>query len=568
MTSDRAMIGPAPRRPRPIVLVILDGFGIGSDPAADAIAAAPMPTWRGLLARWPNARLRAAEDAVGLPPGQMGNSEVGHLNLGAGRPVLQDLPRIDAAIADGSFFERPALVAACDRAATTDGRLHVVSLVGPGGVHANDRHLVALAELAARRGTRSVRVHALLDGRDTPPRSAIPFLVDLETRLAAAHPDARIATVGGRYYAMDRDRRWERTARGYDAIVHGVGERAASAVAAIERAYERGENDEFVLPTIVDGVDGRVRDGDPIVHANFRADRARQLSHALADPDFAAFDRDRAGPRPRDLFVVTMTSYEAGLPVAVAFPPEESRSLAHAASDAGWRQLHVAETEKYAHVTYFFNGGREVPLPGEDRQLVPSPKVATYDLQPAMSAAGVANALVAAIESETYDFIVANFANPDMVGHTGVWDATVAALGTVDACLARIVAALERVDGAAPGDAADGADGADAGAPGSLLVVTADHGNAEVMRDRDGKPVTAHSLNPVPIVLVGRAAAGRRLRDGVLADVAPTILELAGLQRWDGMTGTSLLEPADAGDRAGAGAAEVPLRRRGYSAEA
>jgi len=559
VTSERVVAGSAARRPRPIVLVILDGFGIGSDPAVDAIAAAPMPTWRGLLARWPNARLRAAEDAVGLPPGQMGNSEVGHLNLGAGKPVLQDLPRIDAAIADGSFFERPALVAACDRAATQDGRLHVVSLVGPGGVHANDRHLVALAELAARRGTQSVRVHALLDGRDTPPRSAIPFVVDLETRLAAAHPDARIATVGGRYYAMDRDKRWERTARGYDAIVHGVGERAASAVEAIERAYERGENDEFVLPTILDGVDGRVRDGDPIVHANFRADRARQLSHALVDPDFATFDRDRAGRRPRDLFVVTMTSYEAGLPVAVAFPPEESRSLAHAASDAGWRQFHVAETEKYAHVTYFFNGGRETPLPGEDRQLVPSPKVATYDLQPAMSAGGVADALVAAIESGTYDFIVANFANPDMVGHTGVWDATVEALGTIDACLARIVAALDRVDAA---------DAPDATAPGSLLVITADHGNAEVMRDRDGRPVTAHSLNPVPVVLVGRSAAGRRLHDGVLADVAPTILELAGLERWDGMTGTSLLEPADAGEGATAGTADVSLRGRGYSVEA
>jgi 2,3-bisphosphoglycerate-independent phosphoglycerate mutase len=550
VTSERVVAGSPARWPRPIVLVILDGFGIGSDPTVDAIAAAPMPTWRGLLARWPNARLRAAEDAVGLPPGQMGNSEVGHLNLGAGKPVLQDLPRIDAAIAVGSFFERPALVAACDRAATQDGRLHVVSLVGPGGVHANDRHLVALAELAARRGTQSVRVHALLDGRDTPPRSAIPFVVDLETRLAAAHPDARIATVGGRYYAMDRDKRWERTARGYDAIVHGVGERAASAVEAIERAYERGENDEFVLPTILDGVDGRVRDGDPIVHANFRADRARQLCHALVDPDFATFDRDRAGRRPRDLFVVTMTSYEAGLPVAVAFPPEESRSLAHAASDAGWRQFHVAETEKYAHVTYFFNGGRETPLPGEDRQLVPSPKIATYDLRPAMSAGGVADALVGAIESGTYDFIVANFANPDMVGHTGVWDATVEALGTIDACIARIVAALDRVDAA------------DTAAPGSLLVITADHGNAEVMRDRDGRPVTAHSLNPVPVVVVGRAVVGRRLHDGVLADVAPTILELAGLERWDGMTGTSLLEPTDAGEGAAAGTADVSLPGR------
>jgi 2,3-bisphosphoglycerate-independent phosphoglycerate mutase len=518
-------------RPRPIVLVVLDGFGIGDDPVADAVAAAPMPVWRGLLERWPHAALRASEDAVGLPAGQMGNSEVGHLNLGAGRPVLQDLPRIDAAIADGTFLERPALLAACARARRPRGRLHVISLIGPGGVHANDRHLVALAELAAREGVPAVRVHALLDGRDTPPRSALGYVADLEPRLAAAHPDARIATVGGRYYAMDRDNRWERTALGYAAIVDGVGERAPSATAAIEAAYARGENDEFVLPTVIDAVDGRVRDGDPIIHANFRADRARQLVHALADADFAGFDRDAVRPRPRDVLVVTMTEYEAGLPVEVAFPPEEVRSLAHAASDAGWRQFHVAETEKYAHVTYFFNGGREAPLPGEDRRLVPSPKVATYDLQPEMSAPGVADALIEAISSDSYDFIVANFANSDMVGHTGVWDATVTALGVIDECLGRIVGAVEALDGLDP----DG--------PGSLLIVTADHGNAEVMRDAEGRPVTAHSLNPVPIVVVGRCVAGRSLHDGVLADVAPTICELAGLPRWEAMTGRSLLDP-------------------------
>ena len=522
-------------RPRPVILVILDGFGVGPVAADDAIASTPMPNWHALLARWPHAMLRASEDAVGLPAGQMGNSEVGHLNLGAGKPVLQDLPRIDAAIADGSFDTRPALLAACDRAAVRgpDGRLHVVSLVGPGGVHANDRHLVALAALAGRQGVAEVRVHALLDGRDTPPRSARAFVEDLEARLAAAHPDARIASIGGRYWAMDRDKRWDRTRRGYDAIVHGVGEHAPSALAAIDAAYARGENDEFVLPTVIDGVDGRVRDGDPIVHANFRADRARQLTHALADSDFTDFDRSADGrPAPRDLLVVTMTEYESGLPVTVAFGPEEAYSLAHAASDAGWRQFHVAETEKYAHVTYFFNGGREAPLPGEDRLLVPSPRVATYDLQPSMSAAGVADALVEAIGSERYDLIVANFANPDMVGHTGVWDATVEALTTIDACIGRIAAAQAALDARHP----DG--------PGSLLVVTADHGNADVMRDADGRPVTAHSLSPVPVVVAGRAVAGRTLHDGVLADVAPTICELAGLPRWPGMTGTSLLEPA------------------------
>jgi 2,3-bisphosphoglycerate-independent phosphoglycerate mutase len=517
-------------RPRPIVLVVLDGFGIGHDAFADAIAAAPMPRWRELMARWPHAVLRASEDAVGLPAGQMGNSEVGHLNLGAGRPVLQDLPRIDAAIADGSFFTRPALVEACERARET-GRLHAVGLIGPGGVHANDRHLVALVRLAARLGVPSVRVHALLDGRDTPPSSALDFVRDLELGLGAEHPDARIASVGGRYWAMDRDKRWDRTERGYDAIVHGVGLRAASATAAIEAAYARGETDEFVAPTVVDGVDGRLRDRDPIVHVNFRADRARQLTHALADPGFDAFDRAGPGgePVPRNLLVVTMTGYESGLPVQVAFGPEEARSLAGAFSEAGWRQLHVAETEKYAHVTYFFNGGREAPWPGEERRLVPSAKVATYDLQPEMSADGVTAELVAAIDSGGYDFIVANYANPDMVGHTGVWDATILALQTVDRCLGRVVDAMERGEASEPRG------------PGVVLLVTADHGNADELRDPAGNPVTAHSLNPVPLLALGRSMAGRTLRDGVLADVAPTILAIAGLPRWEGMTGRSLL---------------------------
>jgi 2,3-bisphosphoglycerate-independent phosphoglycerate mutase len=492
-----------------------------------------MPAWRALIARWPHAVLGASEGAVGLPPGQMGNSEVGHLNLGAGRPVLQDLPRIDAAIADGSFAQRPAFALACERARSA-GRLHVVSLIGPGGVHANDRHLVELARVAAAHGVPAVRVHALLDGRDTPPRSALDFVSDLERRLAVAHEDAQFATIGGRYFAMDRDKRWERTEQGYDAIVHGVGERAPSATAAIEAGYARGENDEFLAPSVVDGVDGLVRHADPIVHANFRADRARQLAHALADPDFDAFDRSSPDgrPAPRDLLVVTMTEYEKDLPVLVAFPPEEARSLARAFSEAGWRQFHVAETEKYAHVTYFFNGGREAPWPGEERLLIPSPKVPTYDLQPEMSAAGVTDALVEAIQSGDYDFIVANFANPDMVGHTGIWTATIRALEAIDRCLARILDAVTEVQAADPAG------------PGVVLAVTADHGNADLMRTADGAPVTAHSLNPVPFLLAGRAVANRTIRDGVLADVAPTILELAGLPRWDAMTGTSLLEPA------------------------
>jgi 2,3-bisphosphoglycerate-independent phosphoglycerate mutase len=522
---------------------VLDGFGIGGDPASDAVAATGMPVWRSLLERWPHAILGASEGAVGLPAGQMGNSEVGHLNLGAGRPVLQDLPRIDAAIEDGDFFRRPALLAACARARET-GRLHTVGLLGPGGVHANDRHLLALVELAAREGVPAVRVHLLLDGRDTPPRSAAGFVAALETALASRHPDARVASVGGRYFAMDRDHRWERTERGYDAIVHAVGERAADAAAAIRQAAERGETDEFVSPTALLGPDGEVRDREPIVYLNFRADRARQLTHALADAAFDGFDRTGPDgrPAPGDLLVTTLTEYEADLGVAVAFPPEEAHALARAFSEAGLRQFHVAETEKYAHVTYFFNGGREAAWPGEERRLIPSPKVATYDLQPEMSAPGVTDALVEAIEAGRADFIVANYANPDMVGHTGVWPATIRALETIDACLGRIVAAIEAVEARDPTG------------PGAVLLVTADHGNADELRTLDGDPVTAHSLNPVPILALGRAVADRRLRDGVLADVAPTILELAGLPGWPEITGRSLLEPTTqarpaAGDR-------------------
>jgi 2,3-bisphosphoglycerate-independent phosphoglycerate mutase len=527
-------------RPRPIVLIVIDGFGIGGDPATDAIAAADMPVWRGLLRRWPHARLEASGEAVGLPAGQMGNSEVGHLNIGAGRPVRQDLPRIDAAIADGSFFERPALLEACRGAREAQGRLSVVGLVGPGGVHAHDRHILALAELARRERVPAFRLHALLDGRDTPPRSALGFVPALEAELSAVHPDARIASVGGRYFAMDRDKRWDRTEVGYDAIVHGVGERASSAAAAIERSYERGVSDEFVAPTVIDIPDapasgrqadgllvGPLVDGEPIVHANFRADRARQLVHALADTTFDAFDRASPDGRaaPRDVLVVTMTEYEAGLPVPVAFPPEVVPCLAGAFEAAGWRQLHVAETEKYAHVTYFLNGGREAPFQGEDRVLVPSPKVATYDLQPEMSAQGVTDAVVTGIESSRYDAVIANFANPDMVGHTGVWSATIRAVETVDACLGRIVATLDLDDPGASG----------------LLIVTADHGNADALRASDGSPITAHSLNPVPIVIAGPAVASRRVSDGVLADVAPTVLELAGLSAWPGISGRSLL---------------------------
>jgi len=508
-------------RARPLVLVVLDGFGIGHRPADDAIAAARMPEWHALLAKWPHSQLGASAGAVGLPAGQMGNSEVGHLNLGAGRPVVQDLPRIDAAIADGSFFSNPALVEAIGRAAPA-GRLHVVGLIGPGGVHSVDRHAVEIARLAHRNGAADVVLHGLLDGRDTAPRSAIEFVPDFERRLAEANPDARIATIGGRYWAMDRDQRWERIERGYDAIVRGTGLSASSATQAVIEGYARDEGDEFIQPTVIQGVDGAVRDGDVVIIFNFRADRARQLSHALVDgDDFDTKGFDRVG-RPQGLMVVTMTEYESGLPVGVAFPPLTVTSLAEVFAKLGWRQFHVAETEKYAHVTYFFNGGVEAPFAGEDRLLVASPRVATYDLKPQMSADGVTDALVGAIADGKYDFIVANYANPDMVGHSGVWQATIRALEFLDGCLGRVARAVEEA--------------------GAWLCITADHGNADEMRDPLGNPMTAHSLNPVPLVLIGHGLEDRRLRDGVLADVAPTLLSLLGLPPAEGMTGRSLLE--------------------------
>ena len=511
------------------MLLIIDGFGVGPDPSVDAIAAARMPRWRDLLATWPHSLLDASGPAVGLPEGQMGNSEVGHLNIGAGRPVLQDLPRIDAAIANGSFFRNEALVEAARTAVRRARRLHLVSLIGPGGVHANDRHLVAIAELARREGVEDVVVHALLDGRDTPPRSAGPFLADLEARLAGAHPGARVATISGRYYGMDRDKRWERVTTFYQAMVHDVGLEADTAEAGLTAAYGRDENDEFVLPTVI-GAPAPVEDGDIVIHCNFRADRARELVHALVDGDgFTGFDR---GARPRDLDVVTLSEYEEGLPVSVAFPPVVVTSLAEMVSAHGWRQAHIAETEKYAHVTYFLNGGVETAWPGEDRTLLPSPRVATYDLEPAMSALAITDAVVAAIGSGTYDLIAANFANPDMVGHTGVWDATVAACELLDGCIGRIADALLAADAASM----------EAGGPGALLAVTADHGNADVMRDAKGAVVTAHSLSPVPFLLAGSAARGVAMRDGVLADVTPTLLGFLGLPVAAGMTGRSLVE--------------------------
>ena len=508
-----------PPRPRLVVLCVLDGFGLSDDPARNALLAARMPTWDRLTSEWPTCRLEASGEAVGLPAGQMGNSEVGHLNLGAGFPVLQELPRISRAIADGSFFSNPVLLAAARHAVEHGARLHLLALVGPGGVHAVDEHVEAMIELAARAGLPAERVllHAFTDGRDTAPRSAAELLPALEQRIGGR---ATVATVSGRFYAMDRDERWERIALAWEALVHGHGEAAGSAREAVARAYARGEGDEFIRPTVIGAYSG-MGEGDAVVHLNYRADRARQLTRALVLGSFDRFDR---GQRPTGLHVAALTEYqdERELPMPVAFPPVKIDSLPAYLSRLGMRQLHVAETEKYAHVTYFFNGGVEEELPGEDRTLVPSRRdVATYDLAPEMSAGLISEQVLAGIEAGAYDFILVNYANPDMVGHTGVWEAAVRAAEVIDGCLARLAEATLSAGGA--------------------LLITADHGNIEEMRDANGAPQTKHTTAPVPFMMVAAAWQPARLRNGILADVAPTICELLGLPQPASMTGASLI---------------------------
>ena len=498
----------------PVVLVILDGWGLAPPGPGNAVALAATPVMDSLLASYPGATLRTSGTDVGLPAGQMGNSEVGHLNLGAGFVVYQWLTRLDKSISDGDFFTNAAFQHAIARVRGNGGTLHLMGLVSDGGVHSHRDHLRALLRLARESGLRRVAVHAFTDGRDTAPTSGLGFVTDLEetlTRLGIG----RIATVTGRYYAMDRDRRWERVQLAYDALVHGQGRRAASATAAIQASYDQGVTDEFIPPTVIaDSPDAvcRMQPGDAVIFFNFRADRARQLTEALTSPGFSSFVRGIPLP---GLTVVTMARYEVGLPVTVAFPPHDvDYPLARAISEAGLRQFHTAETEKYAHVTFFLNGGREAPFPGEERALVPSPKVATYDLQPEMSAAGVTTAVLNAIASRAYAFIIVNFANPDMVGHTGDLQAAIAAVETVDRCLGEIVTATLATHG--------------------RLLVTADHGNAEMMWDpATGQPMTAHTTNPVPVVLVTPAGDPYRhvtLRVGArLSAVAPTVLALLGL---------------------------------------
>jgi 2,3-bisphosphoglycerate-independent phosphoglycerate mutase len=515
-------------RPR-VALVILDGWGLREDAPDNAVSLAHTPTWDRLWREgdYPRARLATHGPAVGLPEGQMGNSEVGHLNLGSGRVVVQSLLRITQAIESGEFFENEPIARLIQKIDRRGGALHLLGLVGPGGVHAVDSHLLALCELAGRRGVPRVRVHAFLDGRDTPPQSARDYLTELVGRGNHSH-DCRIATVMGRYWAMDRDRRWERTEKAYRAIVHGEGLAVRDPVAAVAEAYRSGESDEFIQPRILIGEDGepvgRLRDGDGVVFFNFRADRVRQLSRALADPTFQAFDRGAGPPR---IDVVTMTEYDRDFPLDAAFPAQSMDNvLADVLVQHGRSSYRTAETEKYPHVTYFFNGGREDPPPAEERHLIPSPKVATYDLQPEMSAPAVTAGLLEAIRSRAFDLLVCNYANPDMVGHTGVLEAAVRAVETIDAQLGQAVGACRET--------------------GTTLLVTADHGNCEQMWDpATNGPHTAHTMNPVGIVLV--EPAERRtcaaLHDGALCDVAPTILGLLGLPQPMEMTGRDLREP-------------------------
>ena len=501
---------------RPVVLCVLDGWGHRQETEHNAIALAETPVWDRLTADRPYGLLATSGTSVGLPEGQMGNSEVGHMTIGAGRVVLQDLPRIDAAVKDGALARNPALLSLIERLRASGGRCHLLGLVSPGGVHAHQDHILEIARIVSGSGV-PVRVHAFLDGRDVPPRSAINSLPRFETALRDL-AGVRIATVSGRYYAMDRDRRWERTARACDALVSGRGRAAESAGAAVAESYARDAGDEFVEPSVIAGYAG-MADGDGLLMANFRADRARQIVTALLDPAFDAFTRER---RVRFAAAVGMCSYSESLDrlAATMFPPQQvADGLGAVVADAGLRQLRIAETEKYAHVTFFLNGGEEREMPGEERVLVPSPKVATYDLQPEMSAPDVTDRVVEAIAGGRFDLIVVNYANADMVGHTGDLNAAMAAVVAVDRCLGRLAGAIEATGGA--------------------LLITADHGNAEQMRGADAEtPHTAHTHGPVPAVLVG--APGVALRDGGLADVAPTVLDLMGLAAPAAMTGRSL----------------------------
>ena len=502
-------------RPRPVVLLILDGWGHRDACEHNAICMARTPVLDALAKRWPHALIDASEHEVGLPAGQMGNSEVGHMNLGAGRIVLQDLPRIDQAISSGELAGSAALDDFAGRLRASGGRAHVIGLLSPGGVHAHQDHMAVLANHLTDAGL-EVAVHAILDGRDTPPRSADRFVEAFQ-----AATSAPIVTVTGRYYTMDRDSRWERVTLAYQALVEGIGVAATDPLAAIAESYAGDVSDEFVLPSVISGYGG-MNDGDGLVMANFRADRAREILTVLLDPEFHEFHRRRVVNFASALGMVSYSS-ELDKHLASIIPPSEIEdTLGETIAAAGLTQLRIAETEKYAHVTFFFNGGREVEFPGESRILIPSPKVSTYDLKPEMSAPEMTEKMIEAVDSATFDLVIANFANGDMVGHTGQIDAAVAAVETVDRCIGGLVDAVERAGG--------------------CLVITADHGNAELMLDEEtGQAHTAHTINPVPIYLVNGPPDVRSLSSGRLCDVAPTLLDVMGLDQPNAMTGRSLL---------------------------
>jgi 2,3-bisphosphoglycerate-independent phosphoglycerate mutase len=510
----------------------MDGWGINPRKDGNAIALARTPNLDKLASQWPTTAVRTSGLAVGLPEGQMGNSEVGHQNIGAGKRVLQDYTRVSESIEDGSFFQNPALLKAIEHVKKNSSRLHICGLLGNGGVHAHATHLAALLRLAERHNIDEVYIHSFTDGRDSSPTGGVDFMQQLEAtarEINPAHP-AKVATVTGRYYAMDRDNRWDRTGSTYFAMTRGEGKRAHSAVEAIQRSYDEKVTDEFILPTVIfedDHPVATVQAGDALIHYNFRPDRARQLSKAFVMSELTplAAGKFERGPRLSDLQFVMMTEYESGLDAEVAFRADEvEMPIARVIAEQGLKQFHTAETEKYAHVTYFINGRRETPFQGEDRDLVPSPKVPTYDLQPEMSAAGITATAVERIRSGAYDFIVMNYANADMVGHTGVLDATIKGVEAVDTGVGQVVEATLAVGG--------------------NLLITADHGNAEQLIDYEtGDPFTAHTTNPVPLYLVSPQLAQARLRtDGILADVSPTILQLLHINQPGDMSGRSLIQ--------------------------
>lgn len=502
------------------VLMVLDGFGKGKDYPGNAISIANTPHFDALLDKYPHTQLKASGLAVGLPEGQMGNSEVGHLNLGAGRVMYQELTRITKAIEDGSFFKKREFLSVIDFVKQNDTKMHLIGLLSDGGVHSHNKHLYALLELMKEQGVEDVFIHVILDGRDVPPKSALDYIEELENVIDGIGV-GKIATVSGRYYAMDRDNRWERSKLAYDAMVMGKGQRGISPIQIVSDSYEAGITDEFVIPTVVtndvEGPTATIDTKDGIIFFNFRPDRARQLTRALTDVNFSGFEREKMPAT----FYVTMTEYDKTMTnVLVAYRNEiPVNTFGQYLSLHGMTQLRTAETEKYPHVTFFFNGGLEEPYIHENRQLIPSPKVATYDMQPEMSAQEVTKGLIEALESEEYDVIIINYANCDMVGHTGVIPAAVKAVETIDDCIGQVMEVLER--------------------NGDVAIITADHGNAEWMLDDEGNTLTAHSTNPVPFILVG--AGNVELKPGILADVAPTLLDVMGLEKPNEMTGESLI---------------------------